>query len=70
MIIFVKEEVMVKNIEYPDYVDYYYFTKGSNVIKLERKNDSDIIYSKYIQFNNPREALECFEDKCWIRDKK
>jgi len=61
---------MVKNIAYPNYIDYYYFTKGSNVIKLERKTDSDIIYSKYIRFTNSSEALECFEDRCWIKDKK
>lgn len=49
---------------YPNYTNYYYYTIGSKVIKLERKIASETIYKRYIEFDTIEQAKEYFETEC------
>jgi len=55
---------MYKNIMYTNYVDCFYYTKGSKFIKLERKFGSAIIYINYIDFETPDKAETYFDMNC------
>lgn len=55
---------MVKSKVYPNYINYYYYTKGSKIIKFERKIGNKTVYINYMKFDTVEDARFYFENEC------
>ena len=58
---------MVSSLIYPTYTNFYYYEEGDDYIYLKRTNNAyggKAIFTTYIEFDSPAEALEYFINEC------
>lgn len=52
----------MKKRMYPNYTDCFYYNEGNDYIKLVRKVGFKVIYRNTMEFENPQQASDYFEE--------